>query len=130
MSYDEYEHAFDGPVRPVRPRTRRGPLDRVATVLLLGVEGLVACGAHIAVILVSEVFNRCQDGGGSCDYGLGDRLFVGARVAVPVLVALSVVGVVVAVSRQARAWWVPVAASAALVALVIVYAGLMDPAAS
>ncbi len=43
MSYDEYEHAFDGPVRPVRPRTRRRPFDRVAAVLLLGVEGLVAC---------------------------------------------------------------------------------------
>jgi hypothetical protein len=47
-----------------------------------------------------------------------------------VLVAFSVAGVVVAIVRRARAWWVPVAGSAALVALVFVYAGLMDLAAS
>jgi hypothetical protein len=130
MSYDEYEHAFDRPARVGRPRRSPGLLDRVAAVLLLGVEGVIACGAYITMILGSEVFNRCAGSGLSCDYALGDRLLAGARVAVPVLVALSVAGVVVAIVRRARAWWVPVAGSAALVALVFVYAGLMDLAAS
>lgn len=109
MSYDEYEHAFDRPVRSDRARRPPGPMDRVAAVLLLGVEGMVACGAYIMVILGSEVFNRCAGSGLSCDYALGDRLLAAARLAVLALVALSVAGVILAIVRRARAWWVPIA---------------------
>jgi hypothetical protein len=128
MSYDEYEHAFDR-----APRIRRrpsGPRDRVAAILLLGIEGIVAYGAYIAVILGAEISNRCVGTGRACDYALLDRLLLLGRAAVPVVVALSVLAVVVRIARGRRVWWVPIAGCASLVAVVYAYIGSMELAVS
>ncbi|PPF68085.1 hypothetical protein C5E16_07995 [Clavibacter michiganensis] len=141
MSYDEYEHAFDGPVRPAGrtpragrrvPRERAAPGwgDRVAALVLLGLEGAFSYAAYLGVILGSEIFNRCSSGGRTCDYALGDRILLVGMIAVPVVVVLSAVAVVVRLVRGRRAWWLPIAGSAALVAVVYLYWGAMGLAAS
>jgi hypothetical protein len=129
MSYDEYEHAFDRVPR-ARPPRPSGPGDRVAGILLLGVEGTVACGAYITVILGAEISNRCVGTGRACDHALLDRLLLLGRAAVPVVVALSVLAVVVRIARGRRVWWVPIAGCASLVAVVYAYIGSMELAVS
>ena len=137
MSYDEYEHAFDGRPRarrpgprrvpgPPRPRTPPGPGDRVAAVILLGVEGIVACGAYLQVILSGMFFDRCADPSLSCDYALGDAIITTALVAVPAIVGLSAVAVVLRSVFGRSAWWVPIAGSGALIAVAYATGGLVD----
>jgi hypothetical protein len=144
MSYDEYEHAFDRPVRDRgrmarapwtgrrEPRERKVPGwgDRIAALVLLGLEAAFSRVADLGVVLGSDIFNRCSNDGRTCDFALADRILLAGRIAVPVVVVLSAVVVVVRMVRGRRAWWVPIAGSAALVAVVFLYGGAMDLAAS
>jgi hypothetical protein len=144
MSYDEYEHAFDRPARAGgraprlprvsgrEPRERKAPGwgDRIAALVLLGLESAFSYLAYLGVIFGAEVFNRCPSIDRTCDYALGDRILLAGRIAVPVVVVLSAVAVVVRMVRGRRAWWVPIAGSAALVAVAYLYWGAMDYAAS
>ncbi|KZC95121.1 DUF6264 family protein [Clavibacter tessellarius] len=144
MSYDEYEHAFDeAPRAGVRrsrvpwagrrePRERKAPGwgDRVAVVILLGVEGIVACGAYLQVLLSGMFFDRCADPSLTCDYALGDVVMTTARAAVAVVVILSVVAVVLRSVRRRSAWWVPLVGCVVLVAVTYGTGGLMDLAAT
>ncbi|WP_147360751.1 hypothetical protein [Clavibacter michiganensis] len=97
--------------------------------ILLGVEGIVACGAYLQVLLTGMSFDRCADPALSCDYALGDAIITTALVAVPAVAGLSVVAVVLRAVFARSAWWVPLAGCVALIAVAYGTGCLMDLAA-